>query len=229
MNQSQPPQGESARGDPPDVQGSGDTRRRILEAATAMIVERGVGGLRIRAIARAVGIREGSIYNHYAGRDEIIRAIFEQVDAGMSPIGETLDIQRTPREQLRLAGEEIGTRGLAGFLAASGEHLRDHFARNPDSLRLIRAILSARFHDPSARRAYEEVFRRDMVRALHAIFHLAAEQGLFRESVEPQDLAELAMAGLEQAIADSFSDDEPQRFSSSIRKLMGVVGALASR
>jgi AcrR family transcriptional regulator len=229
MSQSQSPRGKSPRNELPHASGSGDTRRRILEAATAMIAERGVGCLRIRAVARAVGIREGSIYNHYAGRDEIIRAIFEQVDAGISPIGETLDIQRTPREQLRLAGEEIRTRGLAGFLAASGEHLLDHFARNPDSLRLIRAILSARFHDPSARRAYEEVFRRDMVRALQAIFHLAAEQGLLRASVEPQDLADLAMAGLEHAIADSFSDDEPQRFSVSIRKLMDVVGALASR
>ena len=155
-------------------------------------MERGVGGLRIREVARAVGIREGSIYNHFAGRDEIIRAIFEQVDAAMSPFGETLDMETTPKEQLRLAGEEIRTRGLAGFLSASAEHLLRHFTRNPDSLRLIRAILSARFHDPGARQAYEEVFRKDMSRALQAIFHLAAERGLLREAVQPQDLADLA-------------------------------------
>src|SRR5512136_1147155 len=149
------------------------TRQRILEAATRLIVERGVGGLRIRDVARLVGIREGSLYNHYTGRDELIQAIFEQVDAGMSPLGRILDLERTPTEQLQLAREEIRARGLAGFLAASGEHLLKHFARNPDSLRLLRAVLSARFHDPSARRAYEEVFRSDMERALLAIFHLA--------------------------------------------------------
>ncbi len=222
MSQSQSPRPES----PP---GPGDTRRRILEAATRLIVERGVGGLRIRAIAQAVGIREGSIYNHYAGRDQIIRAIFEQVDAGMSPLGETLDLERTPTEQLSLAGEEIRARGLAGFLEASGKHLLEHFARNPDSLRLLRAMLSARFHDPSARRAYEEVFRRDMERALQAIFHLAAEQGLLRETVRPQDLAGLVMGSFEQAFADSFADEGPERFEASIRQLMITVGALASR
>ncbi len=222
MSQSQSPRSES----PP---GPSDTRRRILEAATKLIVERGVGGLRIRAIAQAVGIREGSIYNHYAGRDQIIRAIFEQVDAGMSPLGETLDLERTPPEQLSLAGEEIRARGLAGFLAASGKHLLEHFARNPDSLRLLRAMLSARFHDPSARRAYEEVFRRDMERALQAIFHLAAEQGLLREAVRPQDLAGLVMGSFEQAFADSFADEGPERFEASIRQLMITVGALASR
>ena len=61
-------------------------------------MERGVGGLRIRGIARAVGIREDSIYNHFAGRDEIIRVIFEQADASMSPTGATLDLDRTPKE-----------------------------------------------------------------------------------------------------------------------------------
>lgn len=207
----------------------GDTRLRILEAATRLIMERGVGGLRVRAIARAVGIREGSIYNHFAGRDQIIRTIFEQVDAALSPVGETLDLERTPKEQLRLAGEEIRTRGLAGFLTASGEHLLEHFARNPDSLCLIRAILSARFHDASARQAYEEVFRKDMRRALEAILHLASQQGLLREALRPQDLAELWLAGFEQAVADSFAYDGPELFSASMRKLMETVGTLASR
>ena len=229
MSQSKSPPSQSPGSKPPREPGSGDTRRRILEAATRIIVERGVGGLRIRELARAVGIREGSIYNHYAGRDQIIRAIFEQVDAGMSPLGETLDMERTPKEQLHLAGEEVRARGLAGFLAASGKYLLEHFDRNPDSLRLLRAILSARFHDPSARRAYEEVFRRDMERALLAIFHLAAKLGLLRESVRPQDLTGLVMAGFEQAIADSFSDDGPRPFGASIRKLMNLVGTLASR
>jgi len=206
----------------------GDTRRRILEAATRLIAEGGVGGLRVRAIARAVGIREGSIYNHFAGRDQIIRAIFEQVDAALSPIGETLDLERTSQEQLRLASEEIRTRGLLGFLAASGEHLLEHFARSPDSLRLIRAIQSARFHDASARQAHEEVFRRDMRRALQAIFHLAAQQGLLREAVRPQDLAELGLAGFEMAMADIFADGGPERFGASIRKLMETLGTLAS-
>jgi AcrR family transcriptional regulator len=213
---------------PPELSVAG-TRQRILEAATRIIVERGVGGLRIREVARAVGIREGSIYNHFAGRDEIIRAIFEQTDAAMSPLGATFDISNTPKQQLQLAGEEVRARGLAGFLAASAEHLIRHFTRNPDSLRLIRAVLSARFHDASARKSYEGVFRKDMVRALLAVFHLAAELGLLRETSRPQDLADLCLAGFEQAVADSFTDEGLKRFSASLRKTLAVIGELASR
>ena len=48
MSQSKSPPSESPGSKPPREPGSGDTRRRILEAATRIIVERGVGGLRIR-------------------------------------------------------------------------------------------------------------------------------------------------------------------------------------
>ena len=61
--------------------GGSITRERILDAATRVIVERGVAGLRIRAVARDVGIREGSIYNHFSGRADMIRAIFRRVNA----------------------------------------------------------------------------------------------------------------------------------------------------
>ena len=171
--------------------------------ATRIIVERGVGGLRIRGI-------------------------FEQADASMSPTGATLDLDRTPKEQLRLAREEILARGLSGFLAASGEYLIQHFARNPDSLRLIRAVLSARFHDESARRAYEEVFRKDMVRALLTVCHLAAELGMLKESIRPQALAELLVAGYEHAIGDCFFDNGLDRFSAAVRDMLGVIGTMAS-
>jgi hypothetical protein len=122
-------------------------------------------------------------------------------------------------------------RSLAGSYLPqnTSEHLIRHFTRNPDSLRLIRAVLSARFHDPGARRSYEEVFRKDLVRALLTVFHLASELGLLRETARPQDLADLSMAGFEQAVADSFTDEGLRRFSASLRKTLAVIGALASR
>jgi len=144
-------------------------------------VERGVGGLRIRGI-------------------------FEQADASMSPTGATLDLDRTPKEQLRLAQEEILARGLSGFLAASGEYHIQHFAR----------------------KAYEEVFRKDMVRALLTVCHLAAELGMLKESIRPQALAELLVAGYEHAIGDCFSDNGFDRFSAAVRDMLGVIGAMAS-
>ncbi|MCK4514952.1 MAG: TetR/AcrR family transcriptional regulator [Spirochaetaceae bacterium] len=205
------------------------TRERILETATRIIVERGVGGLRIRELAHEVGIREGSIYNHFAGRNEIIEAIFRQADARMSPFGALLDLETTPKDQLDLTRKEIRSTGLAGFLADSAEYVVQEFAKYPDALCLIRAIISARFHDESARRAYEEVFRKDMSRAILAVCHIAFEQGLLKQSIRPQALADLMAAAFEYAIGDSFAPDGFERFKATLRNLFGVIGAMASR
>ena len=52
-----------------------NTRERIIEAALALFSQRGYGGVSIREIARAVGLRESSLYNHFASK----RAIFDAI------------------------------------------------------------------------------------------------------------------------------------------------------
>jgi AcrR family transcriptional regulator len=54
-----------------------DTRRLIIEASLDIFSQTGYQGATIRQIARAVGIRESSIYAHFAGKAEIMAAIVE--------------------------------------------------------------------------------------------------------------------------------------------------------
>ena len=49
------------------------TRELILEQAERMIAEHGIDGLRLTAVAKAVGIRQPSIYAHFRNRDEMFR------------------------------------------------------------------------------------------------------------------------------------------------------------
>jgi|GEM_PF-2970888 AcrR family transcriptional regulator len=202
------------------------TRDRILEVATRIIVEQGVGGLRIRALAREAGIREGSVYNHFKSRDEIIRTIFRQMDTSMSPLGDLLDRSTTSPEQLTSLRELLRTAGLGYFIIESGEHLIRHFSRAPDSLRLLRAAISARFHDEDARKAYEEVFLGDMARVLRTACELAAEQGALRASIAPIALTRLIVAAYENAIIESFKENGFERFSASLRESTTLIGAL---
>ena len=43
------------------------TRERILAEALSLFAESGYGGASMRELARRVGIRESSLYNHFAG------------------------------------------------------------------------------------------------------------------------------------------------------------------
>src|ERR1700730_17365289 len=51
------------------------TEQRILDAATDLFYERGYHATTMRDIAAVVGIKAGSLYNHYAGKQEILLRI----------------------------------------------------------------------------------------------------------------------------------------------------------
>ena len=144
-----------------------------------MIAEKGVAGLRVRAIAREAGIREGSIYNHFAGRADIIRAIFQRVDASLSPFGAVLDVNTSPREQIDSTREFIRDNGLEAFLAGTKDLLVSRFTRDPVLFRFLRAVVGARLHDNDARAAYEDVFLTEMRRVFESACRLASEAGRF--------------------------------------------------
>ena len=46
------------------------TKEKIVETALELFSQRGYGGVSIRDIAREVGIRESSIYNHFPGKQD---------------------------------------------------------------------------------------------------------------------------------------------------------------
>ena len=51
------------------------TRERILAEALQLFAESGYGGASMRELARRVGVRESSLYNHFAGKAAILEAI----------------------------------------------------------------------------------------------------------------------------------------------------------
>lgn len=52
-------------------------RDEILDAAAALFAERGYAGTSTRSIAERVGIRQASLYYHFAGKDEILLELLE--------------------------------------------------------------------------------------------------------------------------------------------------------
>lgn len=48
------------------------TDQRILEAATALFSEKGYHGTSMREVAAAVGIKAGSLYNHFQGKEDLL-------------------------------------------------------------------------------------------------------------------------------------------------------------
>ena len=53
------------------------TKTKIFEAALRLFAASGVENISVRDIANAVGIKAASIYNHYAGKEQIVEACYD--------------------------------------------------------------------------------------------------------------------------------------------------------
>ena len=62
------------------------TRQRVLDAARALIAEKGVAGLRIQDITEQADIALGSFYNYFATKDDLVEAV---VTESLSELGAT--------------------------------------------------------------------------------------------------------------------------------------------
>ncbi len=99
-------------------------REQILEVAAELFSENGFDATSTRAIAERVGIRQASLYYHFAGKDEIliellttsvrpsmdfVRQLEAQVPAGATPAGALYALAVIDVETLIRTPHNIGT------------------------------------------------------------------------------------------------------------------------
>ncbi|MBF6329976.1 TetR/AcrR family transcriptional regulator [Nocardia transvalensis] len=67
-----------------------DLREHLIATAERLIAEQGSTGLTVRAIARAAGVADGVLYNHFADKEELLaaalRAHVDAVHRGLPPL-----------------------------------------------------------------------------------------------------------------------------------------------
>ncbi|MBB2900414.1 AcrR family transcriptional regulator [Kineococcus radiotolerans] len=158
--------------------GSGRTpRQEILDAAAALFGESGYAATSTRAIAERVGIRQASLYYHFAGKDEILRELLE---ASVRPTLDVADALRSaaadPAAALHaLVVVDVGTL-LAGPLG-----------------------VAALYVAPEVRQPRFEVFRDHRRRLLAVYADLAADLVPTGHPVEPAVLGHACLHLVEMA------------------------------
>ncbi|MEP7288073.1 MAG: TetR/AcrR family transcriptional regulator [Chloroflexota bacterium] len=90
-----------------------DAKQQILAAALALFAEQGFGKTSINDIVRASGLSKGGVYWHFASKDEIVTAIFDQFfDGQMTAIRAVLadtDLRATEKltRLIELSGNDL--------------------------------------------------------------------------------------------------------------------------
>lgn len=85
-------------------------RDEILDAAAVLFAEHGYAGTSTRSIAERVGIRQASLYYHFAGKDEILLELLEtSVRPSLDFVESLLDVPDPAAALLALATVDVGT------------------------------------------------------------------------------------------------------------------------
>jgi len=90
------------------------TRAALIAAARELFAQRGYAAVGTEEIVRAARVTRGALYHHFAGKEDLFRAVFEEMEAELAQqLAEVAAGASEPFEALRL--------GAAGFLDACDE------------------------------------------------------------------------------------------------------------
>ena len=151
------------------------TKEKIIETALELFSQRGYDGVSVRDIARAVGIRESSLYNHFENK----RAIFDGiVDFCVQQSEVYFRGNALPFDQ----GDDTSV-----YQGIRLEHLQElieqtflFFFDDPWNLQFRRLLLLSQYTDPRCRDIYRQLYRDKCVRVQEYIFAALMDSGDIR-------------------------------------------------
>lgn len=118
-----------------------DTKQKIFYEAVNLFSKEGYKGVSMRKIAKEVGIKESSIYNHYKNKEEILTSLFDY-------FSETLTVYKYNEEEIEKMLEYMSVEDFF-------KHLIMSFGKSLNST-----------HDAIARIIYSEQFRNERAKKL---------------------------------------------------------------
>jgi AcrR family transcriptional regulator len=185
------------------------TRGALIGAARRLFAERGYAAVGTEEIVREAGVTRGALYHHFAGKQELLAAVYEQIEAELTKqLAATLVPDASVLETLR--------RGADAFL--------DH-CLEPEVQQIV--LLDA----PAVLgwEQWREIGARYGLGLIEALIKAGIESGEIREQpVKP--LAHALLGALDEiAMLVARADDPRAARESAGETLAGLVEALEPR
>ncbi len=115
------------------------TRERILAAARAMMLSKGLVRATTKEIARAAGVSEGTLYNHFANKEDLFHSTLNQLPSGfialMRELPERIGIAPVQTVLAEVAWSALDFYGEAVPMGASFFAAPELLARHRELLR----------------------------------------------------------------------------------------------
>lgn len=200
------------------------TKEKILSRAIELFAAKGYDAVSVREITRGLGLNEASLYNHYAGKEELLTAIFRRFDEHLS---------RLPPEELeRLEPPPRDLEGLLRYLKQGG---RAFFARQSSETPLIwRILMMSQYSHPLARDQVKSAILDLPQRHFSGVLRGVQEAGGLPASCDCESAGRVIAAvyieySMRSILDAAWGEPEPRGLEDLDRDLeLAVRGAIAS-
>lgn len=194
-----------------------DTKTRILEKALELFSAQGYDAVSVDQIARAVGIKAPSLYNHFPGKRAIFDAILESTAARYAADTDRIDIHVQNAAQDIQVFTDISEDALFDKV----RQIFEYSLHNETISRFRRMMTIEQFRSPELASLYSERFTDRMVSYHAGIFRALISAGEIRAD-DPEDLAMLYVAPILTLIG--ICDRQPEREAECLDRLRRHVG-----
>lgn len=168
--------------EPQALQKPRNTRKALLDAALDHFSTDGYAGTSIRDLASTVGIRESSVYKHFASKQEIFEALIDRADEQLAMIttqpGAVTETGTDISEGYRDISEER--------LLAIARSMFDFVVESPYFTKLRRFLMIEQYRNADVSLRLHEVFIERPLAFQTAIFRDLISSGEFREGLDPE-------------------------------------------
>lgn len=193
-----------------------DTRQKILDKALELFSARGYDPVSVGEIAKAVGIKAPSLYNHFPSKQAIFDAIVESTAAQYEADTDKIDIHLQNAAQDIPVITEITEDALFGKV----RQIFEYSLHDPSISRFRRMMTIEQFRSPELAALYSRRYV-ERVAAYHAgIFRALIAAGEI-QALGPDTLAMIYVAPV--LTLNGICDRQPEREGECLEKLSAHV------
>ena len=197
------------------------TKARILDAALDLFSVQGFEGVSVKQIAAAVGIKDSSLYKHFASKREIFDTLLEQMNERYA---ETAALYQLPQGQIVQMAKEYG-RGDLVWLKKGCEAIFLFFLKDPQASRFRRMLMIEQYKNSEASATFQSWFVDSALHFQTALFGEMSKQGYFRPA-NPETMALQFYAPFFLLLCQY--DGKPEKEGEAVRRLMAHVEQFAA-
>ena len=155
-----------------------NTKERIFDVSINLFSKYGYTGVSIRQIAKEVGIKESSIYNHYPSKESILESILSHYIEEM--LKEEAPVMQS-KENLDMDFDQFYKEGSSRFISKLSE---------PIMMKITRIFLLESYHNEKIKNFVKEAIIGYAIKGWKELFDLMKEKEFIRKDADINQLAE---------------------------------------